>query len=91
MYLKIRWPHLAAKSLCTMFLLSRYFIPAATCDAMSSTFEYEIDATFDVPPTPTRDAPLEVDVVVDVDDDDVVTGQDDDVAGVIVTRDNCRR
>ena len=67
-----------------MFLLSRYFIPAATCDAMSRTFEYEIEPAFAPTPTPTpltpSDAPLDVEVVVDVDDDDAVTAHDVDAA-----------
>ena len=80
-------PYLAAKSLCTMFLLSRYFIPAAIWADISKILVYDIvlSAPADVD---TSDAPLDVDVVVDVDDSDVAAV---DVAVDMVTRDNCRR
>ena len=80
--------------MCTMFLLSRYFIPAAICADISRILVYDI-----VLSTPadaeTSDDPLDVDVdvVVDVDDRDVavVAAVDVDVGDDMVTRVSCRR
>ena len=76
-----------------MFLLSKYFIPAAICEAMSKILVYEIDPLLDEPPA--SDVPLEVDAVVE---DDVVepTLEEEAMPEVaecdgMVTRESCRR
>ena len=76
-----------------MFLLSRYFIPAAIWDAISKIFVYEIEPALPDDNCALIDVPLEV---VDVDDvepmfDAATCDMACDIACGIVTRDSCRR